>query len=91
MGNETEDYVLDPEKVRTGVINHINNPKVIGQHAVAFVKVEEAKEKPVGFIDYYFEINLQAGGMLCNINYLYVVPENRGRGVFKALYNYMVE
>ena len=46
---------------------------------------------PVGMTMVHFETQPRVGGFIHQINSVYVHPDHRKKGVFRALYNHIVE
>ena len=85
MAHETEGKVLDQIVVRKGIEDCIGLPK-LGCYYV----VENEEGKCVGTLGLTYEVSLQVGGQITWIQSVYVVPEARRLGVFRAMYNHVV-
>ncbi len=85
MAKETEDKDLNPELVKSGCRNLILNPSY-GRYCVA----ENDEGKVVGGLLITFEMSPKLGGMIYWIQSAYVLPEYRGKGVFRQLYDFVV-
>ena len=85
MAKETEDKDLNPDVVREGVRNCIINP-AYGRYCCA----ENEEGRVVGGLLITFEMSPRLGGMIYWIQSAYVLPEYRGKGVFRALYDFVV-
>ena len=53
--------------------------------------VQKDSEKVVGMIMIHFEMNISLGGFVHWINSVYVHPEFRKQGVFRLMYNHVVD
>ena len=53
--------------------------------------VQKDSEKVVGMIMIHFEMNISLGGLVHWINSVYVHPEFRKQGVFRLMYNHVVD
>ena len=85
MAKETEDKDLNQDLVRSGCRNLILNP-AYGKYCVA----ENSEGKIVGGLLITFEMSPKLGGMIYWIQSAYVLPEYRGKGVFRNLYDFVV-
>ena len=85
MAKETEGKDLNPELVRPGVRNCILNA-AYGKYCVA----ETTDGKVVGGLLITFEMSPRLGGMIYWIQSVYVLPDYRGNGAFRALYDFVV-
>ena len=81
MANETEGKNLDSKIVRTGILDCIRNPK-LGCYFVAYVD----EQTLLGTLMLTYEVSVQIGGLIHWIQSVYVVPEARRQGVFRAMY-----
>ena len=85
MAKETENKDLKLDLVRSGCRNLILNP-AYGRYCVA----ENEEGKIIGGLLITFEMSLKLGGMIYWIQSAYVLPEYRGKGAFRALYDFVV-
>ena len=84
MAQETEERQLDPETIQSGVSSVIQN------HAHGFYLIAERDQVAVGSLLITFEWSDWRNGTLWWIQSVYVKPEHRRTGVFKALYNAVI-
>ena len=89
MALETEDKTLDKVLVKRAIIKCIKTPK-LGCYFVAWDKSDKAKTL-IGTTMLTYEMSPALGGLIHWIQSVYVVPEGRRKGVFRALYNTVVE
>ena len=93
---ETEDKTLDKAIILAGVKDLMVKPKM-GVYYLAEIAEEVAadgavtKWKPVGTTMVTFEMQPRLGGLLHMIQSVYVDAEYRKKGVFRSLYNKVVE
>jgi GNAT superfamily N-acetyltransferase len=80
MARETEELGLDPETLRRGVAAVFTDPGK-GRYWIA-----ERGCETVGCLLTTFEWSDWRNGVILWIQSVYVVPEERGRGVYRALY-----
>jgi len=80
LARETEGRDLDPERIGPGVVAVLQDATK-GRYLLA-----ERGAKVVGQLMVTFEWSDWRNGMFWWIQSVYVVPEERGRGVFGALY-----
>lgn len=85
MAAETERLALDPALVRPGVKAVLADPS-LGRYYLA-----EADGRPVGQLLTTFEWSDWRNGLLLWIQSVYVLPEARGRGAFRALFQHLVD
>jgi ribosomal protein S18 acetylase RimI-like enzyme len=83
MARETEDLELDRETVRGGVEAVFSDPRK-GAYWVA-----DRGGQVVGCLLTTFEWSDWRNGIVLWIQSVYVVPEERGRGVYRALYEHL--
>jgi len=83
MARETEDLELDRETVRDGVEAVFSDPRK-GAYWVA-----ERGNEMAGCLLTTFEWSDWRNGVVLWIQSVYVVPEERGRGVYRALYEHL--
>ena len=86
---DTEDKTLDKELVTKGVANLLKAPK-LGTYYLAEVK-EGDTWKHVGTSMVSFEMQPRLGGLIHMIQSVYVDANYRGKGVYRTLYNKMVQ
>ena len=84
MAHETEERQLDPETIQSGVSGVIQN------HAHGFYLIAERDQVAVGSLLITFEWSDWRNGTLWWIQSVYVKPEHRRTGVFKALYDAVI-
>jgi len=84
MAQETEERQLDPETIQSGVAG------VIQDHARGFYLIAERSQAAVGSLLITFEWSDWRNGTLWWIQSVYVKPEHRRTGVFKALYDAVI-
>ena len=84
MAQETEERQLDPETIKSGVSGVIQN------HAHGFYLIAERDQVAVGSLLITFEWSDWRNGTLWWIQSVYVKPEHRRTGVFKALYDAVI-
>jgi ribosomal protein S18 acetylase RimI-like enzyme len=84
MALETEHRTLDPQVVRRGVAAALADP-AHGRYFVA----EDASGRPVGQLMVTYEWSDWRNGQFWWIQSVYVLPEYRRRGVFRALYGHV--
>lgn len=84
MALETEHKTLDPQVVRRGVEAALKDP-AHGRYFVA----EDADGRPVGQLMVTYEWSDWRNGQFWWIQSVYVLPEWRRRGVFRALYDHV--
>ena len=84
MAQETEERQLDPETIQSGVSGVIQN------HAHGFYLIAEQDQVAVGSLLITFEWSDWRNGTLWWIQSVYVKPEHRRTGVFKALYDAVI-
>ncbi len=85
LATETEDQALDPALLRPGVQAVLDDPS-LGRYYMA-----ELDGHPVGQLMTTFEWSDWRNGLLLWIQSVYVLPEARGRGAFRALYQHLVD
>lgn len=86
MARETEDLELDRGTVTRGVEAVFADP---GKGAYWVAEREEAADPVVGALLNTFEWSDWRNGTVLWIQSVYVVPEERGRGVYRALYEHL--
>lgn len=84
MAQETEERQLDPETIQSGVSGVIQN------HAHGFYLIAERDQVAIGSLLITFEWSDWRNGTLWWIQSVYVKPEHRRTGVFKALYDAVI-
>lgn len=84
MAQETEERQLDPETIQSGVSGVFQN------HAHGFYLIAERDQVAVGSLLITFEWSDWRNGTLWWIQSVYVKPEHRRTGVFKALYDAVI-
>jgi ribosomal protein S18 acetylase RimI-like enzyme len=83
MARETEGLELDPETVRQGV------GAVFADPARGAYTVAEVDGRVIGGLLVTFEWSDWRNGTVLWIQSLYVIPEMRGRGVYRALWEHL--
>jgi GNAT superfamily N-acetyltransferase len=83
LATETEGKTLDPALLRQGVQTVLANP-ALGRYYIA-----EAGGNAVGQLMTTFEWSDWRNGLFLWIQSVYVLPANRGDGVFRALYDHL--
>ena len=86
---ETENKHLDKSEVKIAIERLIKTPK-LGCYFVAYDD-NDADKKMIGSTMITFEMSPVFGGLIHWIQSVYVVPEARKKGVFRSLYNTVVE
>lgn len=84
MALETEHKRLDPETVRQGVGNALRDP-AHGRYFVA----EDSAGRPVGQLMLTYEWSDWRNGQFWWFQSVYVLPDARRHGVFKAMYDHV--
>lgn len=84
MALETEHKTLDPQVVRRGVAAALADP-AHGRYFIA----EDAAGRPVGQLMVTYEWSDWRNGQFWWIQSVYVLPDWRRRGVFRALYRHV--
>jgi GNAT superfamily N-acetyltransferase len=85
LAAESEDQALDPALLRPGVQAVLDDP-TLGRYYLA-----EIEGKPVGQLMTTYEWSDWRNGVFLWIQSVYVLPAHRRAGVFRALYQYLVE
>jgi ribosomal protein S18 acetylase RimI-like enzyme len=83
MARETEDLELDPATVTAGVEAVFADP-----HKAAYY-VAERGGQIIGGLMTTFEWSDWRNGIILWIQSVYVIAEERGRGIYRALYDYL--
>lgn len=83
MAKETENLELDQETVRNGVMSVFQDPHK-GKYIVA-----EINHKVVASLMLTYEWSDWRNSLVLWIQSVYVLPESRGTGLFKAMYDYV--
>ena len=86
MAKETEDKVLDEATLRKGIEHCIFNPKY-----GCFYIAQDGVGVPLGMLMNTYECSVQVGGQIVWIQSVFVLQQARRQGVFRALYNKVVE
>eukprot|EP00350_Pseudokeronopsis_sp_OXSARD2_P006444 CAMPEP_0170557642 /NCGR_PEP_ID=MMETSP0211-20121228/28771_1 /TAXON_ID=311385 /ORGANISM="Pseudokeronopsis sp., Strain OXSARD2" /LENGTH=107 /DNA_ID=CAMNT_0010868847 /DNA_START=26 /DNA_END=349 /DNA_ORIENTATION=- len=84
---ETENKTLVPETAKKGVEGLLAHPK----YGKYFVAVHQELQKPIGCLYIHLEVSPALGGIVYWINSVFTDAEFRKIGVFKALYNLVLE
>ena len=94
LARDTEDKELDRAVVKLGVTHCLQNAK-LGKYYLAFAAGKEgeseAEGKSIGTTMVTYEMNAVLGGYINWIQSVYVDAAFRKMGVFRALYNTVVE
>ena len=85
LAAESEDQALDTALLRPGVRAVLDDP------ALGCYYLAEIGAQPVGQLLTTFEWSDWRDGMFLWIQSVYVLPAHRGAGVFRALYQHLVE
>lgn len=85
LATETEGQTLDPALLRAGVQAVLDDPG-LGRYYLA-----ESDGKVVGQLMTTFEWSDWRNGLFLWIQSVYVMPEHRGDGVFRALFGHLTE
>jgi len=88
MALETEHRQLDHPKLREGVLGLLTKPEY-GFYTVAEVPEADAY-RVVGQLLITFEWSDWRNGVFWWVQSVYVVPDRRGLGVFRAMYNHIL-
>ena len=88
MALETESRRLDLATLRTGTLAILESPEY-GFYVVAELP-EGRRHKPVGQLMITYEWSDWRNGVFWWIQSVYVDPDQRGRGVFRALHNHVL-
>ena len=83
LAQETEGLALDPALLIPGVRAVFEDPS-LGRYYIA-----EVDGRPVGQLLTTYEWSDWRNGLLLWIQSVYVLPEHRGSGAFKALFGYL--
>ena len=81
MAMETENRRLDADKIEPGVAAVLNDPNK------GFYLVAEENGNVIGSLMVTYEWSDWRNGMMWWFQSVYVLPEGRGKGIFKAMYN----
>ena len=82
LAKETEDIQLDPETLASGISNALNREE-------CHYFLAELNGKVVGQIMITYEWSDWRNGIMWWIQSVFVSPEYRGKGVFRALFNHV--
>lgn len=85
MAMETENRILESDKIEPGVAAVLNDSNK------GFYLVAEENEKVIGSLMVTFEWSDWRNGIMWWFQSVYVSPEARGKGVFKALYQEVMQ
>lgn len=85
MATETEGKTLAPETIRAGV------RALLSRHDLGFYLVAEEDGRIVGQLMVTFEWSDWRNGLVWWVQSVYVRPEARGRGVYRALHGHVRE
>ncbi len=88
MALETENRRLDLSTLRQGIHAFLENSGY-GSYIVAELP-EDTSRKPVGQLMITYEWSDWRNGVFWWIQSVYVAPERRGKGVFRALYDHIL-
>ncbi len=84
MALETEKKHLNEEIASSGV------RRLMAQAQYGFYLIAEVENKPVGQLMITYEWTDWRDGLFWWIQSVYVMPEYRGKGIYKALYDYIL-
>lgn len=84
MAKETENLVLDKDIVTKGV-NHLYNTPALGRYYIYY----NSKNEPLACLLTTFEWSDWRNATCLWIQSVYVLPENRGKGIFKEMYAHL--
>lgn len=87
QGKETEDLDLELATVLSGTMNLLKRPS-FGRYFVAYQ--ESRPDVLMGMMMIHFETSFEVGGLIWWINSVYVHPDHRQKGVFRALYDHII-
>lgn len=85
MASETEGLILEDEKVKKGVAKFFDQPS-LGTYFIAY-----DHKKPVGCLLIQYEWSDWRNAYVIWLHSVYVIPLYRGKGVFKMLYDKVLE
>lgn len=85
---ETEGKQLNTVVVRQGIIDCLNNVKVGCYYVACSV---ENSQKLLGTLMLTYEVSVAMGGMIQWIQSVFVDKEARRMGVFRSLYNHVID
>lgn len=88
MALETENRRLDPTILREGIRAFLEGPKY-GFYTVALFPEANAYQ-PIGQLMITYEWSDWRNGLFWWIQSVYVVPERRGQGVFRAMHDHVL-
>jgi GNAT superfamily N-acetyltransferase len=88
MALETETRRLDLATLRQGTLAFLESPKY-GFYIVAELP-EPQTDKPIGQLMITYEWSDWRNGVFWWIQSVYVAPDRRGRGVFRAMYDHIL-
>lgn len=88
MALETENRRLDLPTLRQGILAFLGSPGY-GSYIVAELP-EDKSRKPVGQLMITYEWSDWRNGVFWWIQSVYVVPDRRSMGVFRAMYNHIL-
>jgi GNAT superfamily N-acetyltransferase len=89
MALETENRRLDVPMLRQGILTFLGSPGH-GSYIVAECPKDESS-KPVGQLMITYEWSDWRNGVFWWIQSVYVAPERRGLGVFRAMYHHVLD
>ncbi len=88
MAQETEDRRLDETTLRDGIRSLLVQP----QYGFYIIAEQAGNEKqPVGQLMITYEWSDWRNGMFWWIQSVYVIPEQRGRGVYQTMYRHIAD
>jgi ribosomal protein S18 acetylase RimI-like enzyme len=85
LAAETEERTLDPSLLQPGILAVLADP------ALARYYIAEIEGKPAGQLMTTYEWSDWRNGLFLWIQSVYVMPEARGLGVFRALFGHLEE
>ncbi|HMO35979.1 MAG TPA: GNAT family N-acetyltransferase [Gemmatales bacterium] len=84
LASESEQKTLNPDKVLPGVCALLQD-----EHKGIYHLACDEQGQPVGQVMYTYEWSDWRNGWFWWIQSVYVVPEHRGRGVFRRIYQHL--
>ena len=86
QAKETEDIEISYDSVYAGTVSLLERPHM-GTYFVAYDPITEVT---MGMMMIHFEMSVFLGGLTYWINSVYVHPDHRMKGVFRALYDHVI-
>ena len=85
MALETEKKILDPKVAESGV------RRLLEHDEYGFYLLAYSENRPLGQLMITYEWTDWRDGLFWWIQSVYVLPEHRGKGIYKALYEYILQ